>query len=123
MNIFLWILQALLGAAFLLSGIGKLTQPKEKLQARTGMAYVEDFSTNAIKGIGAAEALGGLGVILPWATGIARVLTPLAAVGLVLVMVGAIVTHVRRKETTQIAVPATLLLLAVVVAIGRFVDM
>jgi uncharacterized membrane protein YphA (DoxX/SURF4 family) len=121
MNVFLWIVQVLLAVAFLGAGAMKVSQPKEKLQPR--MAYVEDFSANAIKGIGAAELLGALGVILPWATGIAKVLTPLAAVGLVVIMIGAILTHIRRKETNQIGVPVALLVLALIVAIGRFADL
>jgi uncharacterized membrane protein YphA (DoxX/SURF4 family) len=121
MNVFLWILQVLLAAAFLGAGAMKLSQPREKLQPR--MAYVEDFSDNAMKGIGAAEVLGALGLILPWATGIAKVLTPLAAAGLSIMMIGAIVTHVRRKETNQIGVPVALLVLALVVTIGRFADL
>jgi uncharacterized membrane protein YphA (DoxX/SURF4 family) len=121
MNVFLWIVQALLAVAFLGAGTLKLTQPKEKLQPR--MAYVEDFSANAVKGIGAVEVLGALGVILPWATGIAKVLTPLAAAGLVITMIGAIVTHLRRKEGNQIGVPVVLLVLALIVTIGRFADL
>ncbi len=121
MNVFLWILQILLAAAFLGAGAMKLAQPKEKLQPR--MAYVEDFSAGAVKGIGAAELLGALGVILPWASGIAKVLTPLAATGLVLVMIGAVLTHLRRKEGNQVGVPLALLILALVVAIGRFADL
>ena len=118
MNVFLWIVQVALAVAFLGAGGMKVSQPKEKLQPR--MAYVEDFSANAIKGIGSAELLGALGLILPWATGIAKVLTPLAATGLAIMMVGAIVTHVRRKETNQVGMPGALLVLALIVMIGRF---
>ncbi|HKT02457.1 MAG TPA: DoxX family protein [Rugosimonospora sp.] len=121
MNIFLWVLQILTAVAFVGAGSMKLIQPKEKLQPR--MAYVEDFSANAIKGIGAAEVLAALGLILPWATGIAKVLTPLAAAGLVIVMIGAVVVHVRRKENNQLGVPLILLILALIVAIGRFADL
>jgi uncharacterized membrane protein YphA (DoxX/SURF4 family) len=121
MNVFLWIVQVLVAVAFLGAGAMKVAQPKEKLQPR--MAYVEDFSANAVKGIGAVEILGALGVILPWATGIAKVLTPLAATGLVITMIGAIVTHVRRNETNQVGVPAALLVLTLIVAIGRFADL
>jgi uncharacterized membrane protein YphA (DoxX/SURF4 family) len=121
MNVFLWILQVLLAAAFLGAGSMKVAQPKEKLQPR--MAYVEDFSDGAIKRLGGAEILGALGLILPWATGIAKVLTPLAAVGLAIVMIGGIVVHLRRNERNQIGVPGVLLILALIVAIGRFADL
>ena len=56
------------------------------------MTYVEDFSTPAVKAIGAAELLGAVGLILPLATGIAPILTPLAAVGLTVLMIGAVAT-------------------------------
>ncbi len=118
MNIFLWIVAGLLALGFLGAGAMKLSQPREKLAA--SMGWVEDFSPPMVKAIGALEVLGALGLILPAATGIAPILTPLAAVGLALVMVGAIVTHLRRKEYPVIGVNAVLLILAVVVAWGRF---
>jgi uncharacterized membrane protein len=118
MNIFLWIVQALLTLAFLVAGATKAIQPKEKLTQQ--MAWAQSWSPGAIKAIGVAEVLGALGVILPWATGIAKVLTPLAAVGLAILMIGAIITHIRRKEYTSIAPPAVLLVLSAIVAIGRF---
>ncbi|MEV4019301.1 DoxX family protein [Nonomuraea angiospora] len=119
MNVFLWIVAALLALAFLGAGLMKLSQPKEKLAA-SGMAWTEDFSAGAIKGIGALEVLAAIGLILPAALGIVPVLTPLAAAGLVVVMIGAAVTHARRKEYPGIAANAVLLLLAAVVAWGRF---
>ena len=118
MNIALWIVQALLAVAFLGAGAMKLTQPKEKLV--TSLAWAESFSPTSIKLIGAAEILGALGLVLPALTGIAPVLTPLAAVGLAVVMLGAIVTHARRGETPMIAVNVVLLALALFVAWGRF---
>ena len=119
MNVVLWIIAALLALAFLAAGAMKLAQPKEKLAA-AGMAWTDDFSAGAVKGIGALEALAALGLILPAVTGIAPVLTPLAATGLVLVMVGAAVVHARRKEFPMIAANVVLLILAAVVAWGRF---
>jgi hypothetical protein len=118
MNTALWIAQIMLAVAFLGAGLTKLLQPKEKLQPR--MPYVEDFSAGTIKLIGTAEILGAIGVILPWALGIAKVLTPLAASGLVLLMLGAIVTHVRRKEYQALLINTVLGGLALFVALGRF---
>ncbi len=118
MNIALWVVQILLAVAFLGSGLMKLTQPKEKIA--TSMAWAADFSPTAIKLIGLVEILGALGLVLPAVTGIAPILTPLAAVGLALVMVGAAITHARRGETQMIAVNVVLLLLAAFVAWGRF---
>ena len=118
MNIFLWILQAVLAAAFLGAGLMKLTQPKSKLQENMG--WVEDFSDNAVKGIGAAEVLGAIGLILPAATGIAVILTPIAAAALTVTMVGAVIVHLKRGEQSQIAPSVVLGILALVVAIFRF---
>jgi len=120
MNVALWIIAGLLAAGFLASGIGKLTQPKEKLAAR-GLEYVESFSAGTIKAIGVLEILAAVGLILPAALDIAPVLVPLAATGLVLLMIGAIITHLRRHDGAQtIVVNLTLLTLAVLVAWGRF---
>jgi protein-S-isoprenylcysteine O-methyltransferase Ste14 len=118
MNVFLWILQIVLAGAFGMAGLLKLIRPKEKLT--DNMAWAEDFTPGMIKFIGGAELLGALGLIHPAVTGIATVLTPLAATGLVIVMIGAVVTHVRRKELPMVAIPAVLLILAAVVAWGRF---
>ncbi|WP_327108259.1 DoxX family protein [Nonomuraea glycinis] len=119
MNIALWIVAGLLALLFLGAGAMKLTQPKAKLAA-SGLSWTEDFSDNTVKAIGGLEALAGLGLILPAALGILPVLTPLAATGLVLVMIGAAITHVRRKEYPVIAANVVLLVAAAFVAWGRF---
>jgi uncharacterized membrane protein YphA (DoxX/SURF4 family) len=119
MNIALWIIAALLAVAVLASGAMKLTQPREKLAA-SGMGWVEDFSPGAVKAIGTLEVLAAVGLILPAALDIAPVVVPLAAVGLVVLMAGAIITHLRRHEAQVIASPMALLALAALVAWGRF---
>ena len=118
MNIFLWILAGVLAAAFLMAGAMKAAQPKAMLAEN--MPWVEDFSDSQVRAIGLVEILGALGLILPAATGIAVVLTPLAAAGLALTMVGAAVVHARRKEFPNIAVNVVLGGLALLVAILRF---
>lgn len=118
MNIILWIVQVLLAVAFLMAGAMKVMQPKEKMQEK--MAWVEDFSQNQIRTIGILEVLGAIGLILPAVTGILPILTPLAAVGLVLTMLGAARTHMRRGENQMIMMNAVLLILAAFVAYGRF---
>jgi uncharacterized membrane protein YphA (DoxX/SURF4 family) len=119
MNVVLWIIASLLAAAFLGAGLMKVSQPKEKLAA-ANMGWAEDFSAGTVKAIGALEILAAIGLILPAALGIAPVLTPLAALGIALVMVGAAITHARRKEQQMIVFNAILLVLAVVVVWGRF---
>ena len=118
MGIALWVVQVLLAAAFLVSGATKLSQPKEKLAKN--LAWVEDFSQPTMRIIGALEVLGAIGIVLPALTGIVPWLTPLAALGLVLTMIGAALTHLRRSEYSVITVPAVLLILAAFVAYGRF---
>jgi uncharacterized membrane protein len=118
MNVVLWIIQAILAVAFVLAGVMKSTQPKEKLQPN--LPWIEDFSLGTIRLIGVAELLGGIGLILPAVTGIAPILTPIAASCLALVMVLAAITHIRRKEPSGVAVNAILLVLTVFVAWGRF---
>ncbi|BCJ55433.1 hypothetical protein Asp14428_69080 [Actinoplanes sp. NBRC 14428] len=119
MNVVLWVVAAVLAVAFLGAGVMKLVQPKEKLAA-SGMGWAESFSPGTIKLIGALEVLAAIGLILPAVLDIAPVLVPLAALGLVLIMIGAIVTHARRGENQAIGVNVVLLLLVAFVAWGRF---
>jgi uncharacterized membrane protein YphA (DoxX/SURF4 family) len=118
MNVVLWVIAGVLAVAFLAAGATKLTQPKEKLA--TSMGWVEDFSPGAVKLIGALEVLAAIGLVLPAALDIVPVLVPLAAVGLVALMIGAALTHARRKEFPLIAINVVLLVLAALVAWGRF---
>jgi hypothetical protein len=67
-----------------------------------------------------AQILGAIGLILLAVLHVAPVLVPLAAVGLMLVMLGAAVVHARRHELPNVAVTTVLLILAAVVAWGRF---
>ncbi len=119
MDVILWVVAGVLAAAFLAAGLMKVTQPRKKLRD-SGMPWVEDFSDGAVKGIGALEVLGAIGLILPAALDILPVLVPIAATGLALVMVGAAFTHARRREPQAIAVNLVLLALAAFVAWGRF---
>jgi hypothetical protein len=73
-----------------------------------------------VRTIGVLELLAGIGLLLPGVTGVATVLVPLAAVGLVLMMVLAALTHRRRGELQMIGVNGALLLVAVIVAWARF---
>ncbi|MDO9486247.1 MAG: DoxX family protein [Actinomycetota bacterium] len=118
MNTALWIAAGLLAAAFLVTGILKLTQPKEKI--RESLGWVDDFSPRQVKAIGAVEVLGAIGLIVPGITGVAPVLVPIAALGLALVMIGAAVTHIRRGEVPLVIVNLVLFAMASFVAWGRF---
>jgi uncharacterized membrane protein YphA (DoxX/SURF4 family) len=119
MNLALWIVAIVLAATFAGSGLMKLLVPKDKLVS-SGQGWAQDYTPTNIRLIGFVELLGAAGLILPAVTHIAPILVPLAAIGLVLVMVGAAMVHARRKEAMYIGVNAVLLALAVFVAWGRF---
>ena len=97
----------------------KLLVPKDKL-VKSGQGWAEDFNPSNIRLIGFIEVLGAAGLILPAVTHIAPILVPLAATGLVLVMVGAAIVHARRHEAMNIAVNVVLLALAAFVVWGTF---
>ena len=120
MNVVLWVAAGLLAALYLGAGGMKLATPRQKLLENPNMGWAADFSDAAVKGIGAVEILGALGLILPQALDIAPVLTPLAATGLAVIQIGAIIVHARRKETKALPMNVVLLVLAAFVAIGRF---
>ena len=118
MNITLWILQGLLAAMFIMAGIMKATRPREKVLEMDRMGWAEDVSAPNLRLIGILEVLAGIGLILPPVLGILPWLAPLAAVGLVLTMIGAATLHARRSE--PVAMNLVLLAVAAFVAIGRF---
>lgn len=119
MTIAFWIVQIVLALAFALSGFEKVSQPVEKLHGKYNWA--KHIAPGVIRLIGSLEILGALGLILPKATGYLPWLTPVAAVGLVLEMLGAILTHMRLHEAKAVATPVLLLLLALFIAVGYFV--
>jgi len=119
MNVFVWIIQAVLTFMFVMVGAMKLMMPKEKMQDKMG--YVEDFTQGQINGIGVLEVLGAMGLILPMAFNILPILTPLAAIGLALTMVGAFLTHLRRGEIVPMGIMNIMLfVMAIFVATYRF---
>jgi uncharacterized membrane protein YphA (DoxX/SURF4 family) len=121
MNVALWIVAGLLAAIFLMAGFMKMTQAKEKLAENMG--WVEHYEPRQIKLIGLLETLGAIGLIVPALTGILPILTPLAAIGIALVMVGAMARHLNRgNETPMVAMNMAFLLMALFVAWGRFGD-
>ena len=120
MNIALWIGQIVLALVFARAGFPKVFQPVEKYRARWN--WPNHVVPPVIRLIGSLEILGALGLIIPKATGYLPWLTPVAAVGLVLTMIGAILTHVRlHDEAKVVGINAVLLLLALFIAVGSFV--
>ncbi len=118
MNIALWVVQILLALAFLMAGFMKVSQPIENL--KKNMGWVAHTTPGIVRLIGALEILGGIGLIVPAVMGILPWLTPVAAIGLVLTMIGASIVHVRLKEFSGLMAPIILLLLALFIVIGRF---
>ena len=121
MDTVLWILQGILAIAFVAAGSMKLLKSHDALKADPKMGWANDFSGGFVRFIGLVETAGALGLVLPGLTGIAPILTPLAATGLVVVMLGAAGTHLRRSEKPMVPPPLVLGALAAVVAYGRFV--
>lgn len=120
MNIALWVVQALLALLFLYAGGQKLTMSREAFAATPMGSYGLDYSANFLKMLGVLEVLGGIGLILPWLTGILPWLTALAAVGLAVIMLGAINVRYQKGETQLIGGTAVFFLLCAFVAYGRF---
>jgi uncharacterized membrane protein YphA (DoxX/SURF4 family) len=120
MGIALWIVQGLLVLLFLFAGVPKLIQSKEKLTETKINAYAADFSPRFLKALGLLEILGAIGLILPELTGIMPWLTPLAAVGLAVIMVGATYVRWRRGENQEAVGTTVFFLLTAFVAYGRF---
>jgi uncharacterized membrane protein len=118
MNVFLWIVQAILAALFATSGLEKVLQPKDRLAGK--YPWMRDVSQATVRFIGVMELLGAIGLIVPAATGIAPVLTPIAGTGLVVMGVLAAAMHIRRKELYGVAVTAIVFALPALVAWGRF---
>jgi hypothetical protein len=120
MNLTLWIIASVLAAVFLVGAASKLFIPKDTLASFPGGGWVKDFSPGFVQAMGVVDLLAAVGLILPAALGIAPVLVPLAAVGIVLLMAGAVVIRVRTHNAGTIAPDLTYLLLASFVAVGRF---
>jgi uncharacterized membrane protein len=118
MLITVWIVSGLLALAYLVAGGTKLLTHRDKLLERMG--WVGDFPASGVKLIGALEILGAIGLVLPVLTGIAPILTPIAAIGLALIQILAIPVHARRHEAKSVPGNIVLLALAIFVAIARF---
>lgn len=118
MNALLWMLQVLLAVVFTYSGLWKISQPKERLIA-VGQTGVAPFPMPVVRFTALAELLGAIGLVLPPLTGIATYLTPLAAVGFAVVMVGAMGSHAYLREPRNVALNVVIFIAALTIAVGR----
>jgi uncharacterized membrane protein YphA (DoxX/SURF4 family) len=116
MNIALWIVQALLAALFIFAGGTKLIMSIEEMTKQMQIQLPGWF----LRFIGVAELLGGLGLILPWLLRIQPQLTPLAAAGLVIIMIGATVLTLMAGEIALALLPLMVGILCAFVAYGRW---
>ncbi len=110
----------MLAVVFVVSGSAKLFVPKEKLATVPLGGWTGAASVGFVKALGALELLAAAGLILSAALDIAPVLAPLAAVGVVLLMVGAMITHLRRHEVAGVMLNLAYLAMAAFIAWGRF---
>ena len=118
MNIVLWIIQALLALLFLFAGGTKLILSIEQMQAMGSPNQIV-LPGLLIRFIGVCEVLGALGLILPGLFRIRTGLTPLAATGLIIIMVGAIVTTLMSGQVAPALFPLVTLILLAFVTYGR----
>ena len=116
MNNLLWLLQILLALLFLFAGGVKFMIPADDM-AKDLPSYL---SIGFIYFIGVCEILGGIGLVVPWLTKIKPWLTPLAAAGLVIIMIGAVAVS---PFDSKIMIPASIGLLCALVAYGRMNDL
>ena len=116
MNVALWVIQILLALIFIFAGVIKLVTPMDEMLKQMPIALPGAF----IIFTGVVELLGAIGLILPWMLGTKPHLTPLAAAGLVIVMIGAVVYTLAAGDLASAPIPAVVGLLAAFVAYGRW---
>ena len=119
MNIAAWIVTGLLVVVFTVSGVGKSTMSRDRLIA-TGQTGIAPLPMPLVRVVAACELLAVVGLLAPWLTDTARALTPTAAVGLGIIMMGAAVSHASLKEPRPVAFNVVLLALCAFVAATRF---
>src|SRR5216110_3735385 len=113
MNVALWIVQGLLAALFLFAGGAKLVLPLDQM---AGPVALPGWF---LRSLGVAEVLGAFGLVLPGLLRIRPGLTPLAAAGLVIIMIGAVVVSLPMGLAMAL-LPLVTGLLAAFVAYGRW---
>ena len=120
MNIALWIIQALLALLFLFAGGTKLVLPLETLAEMSRQSGQTPLPGMFVRFIGVVEVLGAIGLILPGLLRIRPGLTPLAAAGLVIIMIGATAITLASGAVAPALFPLIVGLLSAFVAYGRW---
>jgi len=117
LHIALWVVQVVLAAGLIAGGFMKLFQPIETLAAM--WPWAGEVPVALVKGTGIIDLLGALGIILPSLLRIQPKLTPIAAIGIVALMIAASIFHITRGEASQIGFNVFFAGLAAFVAWGR----
>jgi hypothetical protein len=120
-DVALWIVAGLLASVLAFSGSAKLFVEKKRLADVPLGGWTADASVGFVKALGVLELMAAVGLILPAVLDIAPVLVPVAATGVVLLMIGAMATHGRRHEPAGVMLNLIYLAMAAFVAWGRFV--
>lgn len=118
MNIILWIIQGLLSAFFIMPGYGKISGSKDQHVADGHLKPNE--SIIPIRILGVLELLGCIGIIVPWLSSIAPILTPIAAASFYIIMTAAMFVHIKKKEYKMLPMLIIVFILSAVVAYFRF---
>jgi predicted permease len=118
MTIATWIITGLVAAVFTYSGIVKSTMSRDRLIA-TGQTGIAVFPMPLVRVVAVSELLAVIGLFAPWLTDRARYLTPAAAIGLGIIMMGASVAHASLKEPRAVAANVVLLVGCAFVAAAR----
>lgn len=118
MNIVLWIIQILLALLFLFAGGTKLVLSAETMQSMASPNQVQ-MPMLFIRFIGVVEVLGALGLVLPGLLRVKKGLTPLAAIGLTIIMVGAVIITIAGDGVAMAITPLIVGVLCALVAYGR----
>jgi len=119
-NTVLWIVQGLLAVMFLFAGGSKLAMSAGQMTEQANTVGGLQPPIAFIRFIGVCEVLGAIGVVVPWLTGIRPGLTPLAATGLVIIMIGATVVNLTTTIPAIAILTVILGVFAAFVAYGRW---
>jgi putative oxidoreductase len=117
LNITLWISQFILASLFLMAGFMKTTMPIDRLSAT--LPWTKDVPIFLVRFIGICELSAVIGLLLPSLLRIKPILTPIAASGLILIMIPTIIFHISRGEPQVIGMHIVFILLSSFIIWGR----
>lgn len=120
MNLIIWGLQIGLAIIFLYFGTLKIVLPIDKIDKKVSWAH--DYSHLKLQIFGVLEVLGSLGILIPWRLGVLPILTPMAAVGLSMVMAGAGMVHLKRDEVNMLLLNIVIIFLLAGIGFHSLLD-